>query len=128
MWRIPIILASMELVPGSGVVPEMTPEIKDGLIILGVVILLASALIVWAVLARRKRRRGRSRHAQTEPAVLVRYRHPRHEDVGFFAALKPRRRRRKHRSRRRNPTLAETGGLPPLRPPEPPPPSSPPTA
>lgn len=118
MLRIPTLLASLEIVEGSGIYPRLTPAIKEGLVIIGVVMLVAAGLLIWATLARRKRRRGHSRHAQAEPANLVRYRHPQHEDTGLLAALKPRHRRRKRRSRHRNPTLAETGGLPPLRPPE----------
>jgi hypothetical protein len=120
MLTTPTLLASLEIVEGSGVFARLTPDAKEGLLIFAAIALVAGGLLLWAALFRRKRRRQHARNARHEPATLVRYRHPRHEDDGLLAILKPRQRRRKRRNQRRNPTLAETGGLPPIRPPEPP--------
>jgi len=121
-------LLAVEIVPGSGVEPQfkLTTGIRDGLIILGVVLVLTALLLAWAMVIRKPRRRhGSHRSPEPEPN-LVRYRHEQHEDQGVLSLLKPKHRRRKRRFHHRNPTLAETGGLPPPRTdrPGPPPPAA----
>ncbi len=90
-------------------------SLRELLLLLGVVTIIASALYVFAYLTRRKRRRrisrsgpemwGADRHAQgerREGRVRIRKKSRKHPDF-----------------RPRNPTLGETGGLPPVRPDEP---------
>ena len=89
-------------------------SLRDLLLLLGVVAIIALSLYLFAYLARRKRRRrisrsgpemwGADRHAQTERGARVRIRKKRRKHPDF---------------RPRNPTLGETGGLPPVRPDEP---------
>jgi len=89
--------------------------LREILLLLGVVTIIALSLYVFAYLTRRKRRKrvsrsgpemwGADRHAQSE----------RRE-----GRVRLRKKRRKHPDfRPRNPTLGETGGLPPVRPDEP---------
>jgi hypothetical protein len=90
-------------------------RVRDILLLLGVIAIIALSLYVFAYLTRRKRRRrisrsgpemwGADRHAQSErPEGRVRLRKKRRKHPDF---------------RPRNPTLGETGGLPPVRPDEP---------
>ena len=100
--------------------PQPTSElfglkVRDILLLVGVIAIIALVLYVFAYITRRKRRRrisrsgpemwGANRHAQSE----------RRE-----GRVRIRKKRRKHPDfRPRNPTLGETGGLPPVRPDEP---------
>lgn len=115
-------LLAVEIVPGSGVEPQfkLTTGLRDGLIIVGVVLVLTALLLTWAMVIRKPRRRHGSRRPPEPEPNLVRYRHERHEDQGLLSLLKPKHRRRKRRFHHRNPTLAETGGLPPPRTDQPP--------
>jgi hypothetical protein len=90
-------------------------RVRDILLLVGVIAIIALVLYVFAYITRRKRRRrisrsgpemwGADRHAQSE----------RRE-----GRVRIRKKRRKHPDfRPRNPTLGETGGLPPVRPDEP---------
>jgi len=90
-------------------------SLRELLLLLGVIAIIALSLYVFAYLTRRKRRRrisrsgpemwGANRHAQSERGP---------------ARVRIRKKRRQHPDfRPRNPTLGETGGLPPVRPDEP---------
>jgi beta-lactamase regulating signal transducer with metallopeptidase domain len=89
--------------------------LREILLLVGLIAIIALSLYVFAYLTRRKRRRhlsrsgpemwGADRHAQSErPEGRVRLRKKRRKHPDF---------------RPRNPTLGETGGLPPVRPDEP---------
>jgi len=85
------------------------------LVLIGAVLLVAIAVMIWAVAFRKKRKRTRLYHrhhrSSAESAAS--------ENSGKRSQGS--RRRREGRERPRNPTLAETGGLPPARlPPTPP--------
>ena len=83
--------------------------VREALIVVGVLIILALVLFLWAKFVRKSHRRHVS-------GML--YKKESRTGSGFG----PRRRRRRHRGHRpRNPTLAETGGLPPPRPEDQPP-------
>ena len=91
-------------------------SLRDILLLLGLVTVIALSLYLFAYLTRRKQRRriarsgpemwGADRHAQPsesrERRVRIRKKRAKHPDF-----------------RPRNPTLGETGGLPPVRPDEP---------
>ena len=70
-------------------------------IILGVSLLLAGLLFVWAFYIRKPKSRSRGRRIITRPAEISRS--PREHQ----------KRTKKRRWKYRNPTLSETGGLPP---------------
>ena len=85
------------------------------LVLIGAVLLVAVAVMIWAVAFRKKRKRTRLYHrhhrSSAESSAA--------ENSGETTPGS--RRRRQRRERPRNPTLAETGGLPPVRlPPTPP--------
>jgi FtsZ-interacting cell division protein ZipA len=89
--------------------------LKEILVLIGAMLLVAIAVMIWAVAFRKKRKRTRLYHrhhrSSTESAAS--------ENSGKRSQGS--RRRREGRERPRNPTLAETGGLPPARlPPTPP--------
>jgi hypothetical protein len=91
-------------------------SVRDIVLLLGLVAVIALSLYLFAYLTRRKRHRrisrsgpemwGADRHAQQserrEKRVRIRKKRAKHPDF-----------------RPRNPTLGETGGLPPVRPDEP---------
>jgi hypothetical protein len=89
-------------------------SLRDILLLLGPLAIIALSLYVFAYVTRRKRRKrisrsgpemwGAGRHTQSERGARVRIRKKRREHPDF---------------RPRNPTLGETGGLPPVRPDEP---------
>ena len=85
------------------------------LVLIGAVLLVAVAVMIWAVAFRKKRKRTRLYHRHHRDSVeSVASENSRKRTPGS-------RRRREGRERPRNPTLAETGGLPPVRlPPTPP--------
>ena len=102
-------LLSDDPIPGfSGVGDAM----KEHLILLGALLLVAVVLIAWAYLSRRTRRKSarreerRHRHSIKEAAKGV-------AEIHKYVKERQGGRRREHRPR--NPTLAETGGLPPIR-------------
>jgi len=101
-------------VPMLGASPAAR-TLAELLVLIGAVLLVALAVMIWAVAFRKKRKRTRLYH-----------RHHRSSAESAASANSEKRspgsrRRREGRERPRNPTLAETGGLPPVRlPPTPP--------
>ena len=90
-------------------------RIRDILLVLGVVAVIALSLYVFAYLTRRKRRRRISRSG---PEMWGADRHA--QGARREGRMRIRKKRRGHPDfRPRNPTLGETGGLPPVRPDEP---------
>ena len=101
-------------VPMLGASPAAR-TLKEILVLIGAVLLVAIAVMIWAVAFRKKRKRTRLYHrhhrSSAESATSENY----------GKRSQGSRRRREGRERPRNPTLAETGGLPPARlPPTPP--------
>ena len=89
--------------------------LRDLLLLLGVVAILALSLYVFAYLTRRKQRRRISRSGPEMWGADRRAQSERRE-----TRVRIRKKRREHPDfRPRNPTLGETGGLPPTRPDEP---------
>jgi hypothetical protein len=116
MSSLPVFLA---LIPDRGPEPQTKlsqQTLKEGLIIVAVVLVLTALILAWALVIRKPRRRHGSHRKPEDPATLVRYRQAQNEDQGLLSLLKPKHRRRKRRFHHRNPTLADTGGLPPPRP------------
>ena len=90
-------------------------SLREILLLLGVVTIIALSLCVFAYLTRRKRRKRISRSG---PEMWGADRHTQNERRA--GRVRIRKKRRKHPDfRPRNPTLGETGGLPPVRPDEP---------
>lgn len=94
----------------------MPPLMRETLIVVGAMVLVALGLLFWAAAIRKRRRRHSAPHRP----------HYGHHsggkdggESGHSSSRRHRRRRREHRPR--NPTLAETGGLPPRRSDVPPP-------
>jgi hypothetical protein len=116
MSTLPSILANAEFDDMLGQWRGMSATTREGLIIFGALMLVTTAVTVWAVYVRKpKRRKHRHHHGQHHSREAV-------EDAVSESAdddSEPRKRRRWRRQRRdhhpRNPTLAETGGLPPVR-------------
>ena len=101
---------------GLPAVEAMSPGMKQFLIVLGAVLLVSSAVLLWAWLIRKRRRSGRKRRRHHRSIAET-------TAVGIKEVqqiINKRKRRRRRERRPRNPTLAETGGLPPVRPDEPP--------
>ncbi len=117
MTSLPVLLASLEIIPGSGIEPQfkLTAGMREGLTIVAAVLVLTALILAWALVFRKPRRRHGSHRKPEEPATLVRYRQAQNEDQGLLSIIKPKHRRRKRRFHHRNPTLADTGGLPPPR-------------
>lgn len=96
-------------------------NLKERLIVLGAVGIVAVVLFFWALAIRKRRRRRKERHHRHHRSAAP-------DSPGGLESKAPppeeKRRRRRRSELPRNPTLAETGGLPPLRseisPPEPP--------
>ena len=80
------------------------------LVVLGAMLLVAGAGVVWVLVFRRSRRRTRLYHRHHHRATASAA-----PDDKQTAAPGGRRRRRQRAQRPRFPTLAETGGLPPVR-------------
>ena len=101
-------------VPVLGASPAAR-SLAELLVLIGAVLLVAVAVLIWAVAFRKKRKRMRLYHRHHRNSV---------ESAASENSRKRAqgsRRRREGRERPRNPTLAETGGLPPVRlPPTPP--------
>ena len=99
----------------------LSPEMRERTLILGSILLVTAALLLWAAFFR-KPKRPHHRHSwgsQRDPiqgtkAIVAEAEHHRHSGRHRHH----RRRRQQHRPR--NPTLAETGGLPPYHIQEPP--------
>jgi len=90
-------------------------RVRDILLLVGVIAIIALVLYVFAYITRRKRRRRISRSG---PEMWGANRHAQNERRE--GRVRIRKKRRKHPDfRPRNPTLGETGGLPPVRPDEP---------
>jgi hypothetical protein len=82
-------------------------RLSDMLLLVGVALLIAVALIIWAVFIRGPKDERSERNYHSRKYVEER------DDGTIRKRKKHRRRRRDHRQR--NPTLAEVGGLPPLK-------------
>ena len=93
----------------------------DFFVLLGAILLVTLALLIWVLVFRKKRRRRQHHHRH----------HADHREEfrksvkGIREMVQPRRHHHRHELRPINPTLAETGGLPPIRGEKPPPPSPP---
>jgi hypothetical protein len=99
----------------------LDPGTKEGLIVLGATCVVALAVMAWAALYVRKRRRhGRHAHGHRGQSVGAEALEAVQSSPGNGEVHHHRRRRKRRRDHRpRNPTLAETGGLPPVRPDDP---------
>lgn len=97
--------------------PEATPtllfgmRLRDLLLLIGVILLVANVLFVWVYLNRRSRRAV----ASANPRAIIRAERHEPDDDGRIRYRKKRRRRAHPENLPRNPSLAETGGLPPIR-------------
>ena len=90
-------------------------SLREMLLLLGVIAVIALSLYLFAYLTRRKRRRRISRSG---PEMWGADRHA--QSARREGRVRIRKKRREHPDfRPRNPTLGETGGLPPARPDEP---------
>ena len=117
-----LFLAVEETLPPRG---PVTPAMRETLIVIGAILLVALGLLIWAGAVRKKRRRRSTPHRphyhQDSPD-----RSAEGDAEAPLSSHSHRRRRRRREHRPRNPTLAETGGLPPIRSERPPgPPQSP---
>jgi len=106
-----LFLAVDEPLPLPG---PISPTMRESLIVIGAIVLVALGLLVWAWAVRKGRRRRSAPHRP----------HYEQKSAGHSASgdgearhssHSHRRRRRRREHRPRNPTLAETGGLPPKR-------------
>ncbi len=82
-------------------------RLSDMMLLVGVALLLAVALLIWAMFIRGPKDERGERNYHSRKYVEER------DDGTIRKRKKHRRRRRDHRQR--NPTLAEVGGLPPLK-------------
>jgi len=80
-------------------------------LILGLPLLLAVGIFIWAAFFRKRRRPHEHRHHHSPPTGTG----SSTEKKAWSSWFSRRRRRRRRRERGRNPTLAESGGLPPMR-------------
>lgn len=92
----------------------MSSAMKESLILLGALLLVSTAVLLWAYWSRRSRRRAARREERN------RRRQDLVQNTAKGAAeiqkdVKERSGGRRRQRRPRNPTLAETGGLPPVR-------------
>jgi FtsZ-interacting cell division protein ZipA len=107
-----LFLAVEEPLPMPG---PVSPAMRETLIVIGAVLLLAVGLLLWASVAYKRRRRRSSSHRQHHERKLAGNASAENaEEERSSHSHRRRKRRREHRPR--NPTLAETGGLPPIRP------------
>jgi FtsZ-interacting cell division protein ZipA len=98
-----------------------SPELRDILIVLGVILAVALIAFFWVVLFHKdgKRRRKHHHHHHHREDYSEQFR----KSAGEIKELIRQRRRGRHREHRPiNPTLAQTGGLPPRREADEPPP------
>jgi hypothetical protein len=103
----------------------MSPTTRERVVILGALLVVTLAVVIWALFFRGKKSHSRShRHSSHRSRELA----PGSvgESAGGSGEAGPRKRRKWRRQRREhrplNPTLAQTGGLPPIRASDPPPP------
>lgn len=103
--------------PYLGDLPEAAPpklfgmRLRDALLLIGAVFIVANILFVWVYAARRSRRAL----ADANPRAIVRAERHEPDEDGRIKYRKKRRRRAQADNLPRNPSLAETGGLPPIR-------------
>ena len=94
-------------------------SMRDILLLLGLLAIIAIGLYLFAYLTRRKHRRHLSRSGQDMWRSERRAQREKEKESGR-TRVRIRKKRREHPDfRPRNPTLGETGGLPPVRPDEP---------
>jgi len=91
-----------------------SPAMRETLIVIGAVLLVAVGLLLWASVAYKRRRRRSSSHRQHHEQKSAGNASANSAETGQTSHSR-RRRRRRREHRPRNPTLAETGGLPPVR-------------
>ena len=103
---------------------QLSPAWVDFFIVLGIILLVTLALIVWAMIFSTKARRRRHRHHHHHHHKSYREEFKKNAE-GIKELIQQRRRRHRHEHRPINPTLAETGGLPPIHGQEKPPPPPP---
>lgn len=82
---------------------------RQTMIIIGAILLVAVAVLLWAVYIR-KPRLAKHHGRDSERGMLLT-----DDEMKSRQQSRPHRKHRRRRSRSRNPTLAETGGLPPIR-------------
>jgi len=94
---------------------KIGPGMREGLVVIGTMLLVILLPFIWAVFWRKRRRRKHRHHSPAgshashrEGSSVV------SDDEAPAGRRKRRRQRREHRPR--NPTLSETGGLPPIKP------------
>lgn len=91
---------------------------REILLIVGVAVVLALLLFLWAYLTHKDGRHSHSSHRLSKPITRAKKMSP---EKAAAKGVRVRRKRRDHPDNLpRNPTLGETGGLPPIRPDEPP--------
>ena len=94
-------------------------SMRDILLLLGLLAIIAIGLYLFAYLTRRRHRRHLSRSGQDMWRSERRAQREKEKESGR-TRVRIRKKRREHPDfRPRNPTLGETGGLPPVRPDEP---------
>jgi hypothetical protein len=94
-------------------------SMRDILLLLALLAIIALGLYLFAYLTRRKHRRHLSRSGQEMWRSERRAQNDKEKEKGR-SRVRIRKKRREHPDfRPRNPTLGETGGLPPVRPDEP---------
>ena len=107
--------------PGIG---PVSPVMRERLLVLGAIVLVAGIILAWAYFSRQKRRQSvRREERRHRRRSFARNASKSVAEIKNFVKEKQKGRRRQHRPR--NPTLAETGGLPPVRKDTPPAPTSP---
>jgi FtsZ-interacting cell division protein ZipA len=92
-----------------------SPWLRETMIVVGAVLLVAVGLLLWASVAYKRRRRRSSSHRQHHEKKLAGNASAENAETER-SSHSHRRRKRRREHRPRNPTLAETGGLPPIRP------------
>ena len=95
-------------------VDQLSPAWVDFFVVLGIILLVTLALIIWAMVFSTKARRRRHRHHHHHHHKSYREEFKKGAD-GIKELIQQRRHRHRHEHRPINPTLAETGGLPPPR-------------
>jgi hypothetical protein len=119
---LPALLAVVEPSPLLPPEPAATHAGKEMFVLMGMLALVAVALLIMVIVMRRKKiRRLNSLSRSAWPASASKNKNPDRGTIQPRESRRHRRRRREHRER--NPTLAETGGLPSKRPDDEPPPA-----
>ena len=102
---------------------DISPAWEDVFIVLGVLVLVTLAVLLWALIFSARGRRHRHRHHHHHHKN---YREELKKTAGGIKEMiQQRQHHHRHDHHPRNPTLAETGGLPPIRGEKPPPPAQP---